>query len=88
MPAHCRRYRVRRHDIAFLRFILEGYDGLAVLTTVDPRQGTVRLTAATGGEVELEGVLQALRREYGMPIDPLDPPEAGALTVTNGAPCS
>ena len=29
--------------IHFLRFILEGYDGFAVLTTIDPKDGVVVL---------------------------------------------
>ncbi len=35
--------RIRTDQIAFLKFILEGYDNLAVLTTVDRHSGLVAL---------------------------------------------
>lgn len=35
--------RIAPARIAFLRFILEGYDGLATLSTVDPRNGIVQV---------------------------------------------
>lgn len=35
--------RIRPEKISWLRFILEGYDGLAVLSTMDARLGLVRL---------------------------------------------
>lgn len=35
--------RIRRDRIGYLRFILEGYDGLAQITTIDAGQGLVRL---------------------------------------------
>jgi hypothetical protein len=84
MESTSRLYRVRRDDISFLRFILEAYDGLAVLTTQDPRRGTVRLAVAPGGEGDLEDLLAGLRAQYGMPIDPLDPGGGHA----DGTPCS
>ena len=36
-----RYYRVDRREIAFLRFIFEAYDGLAVLETLDPEAGSI-----------------------------------------------
>ena len=56
-------YRVDRRKIAFLRFIFEGYDGLAVLTTLDPRQGQVFLSIAPGCEKEVEIVLEDLKKD-------------------------
>ena len=43
-------YRVDRRDISLLRFILEAYEGVATLTTVDPREGIVKVLAAPGRE--------------------------------------
>lgn len=34
---------IRPEKISWLRFILEGYDGLAVLTTISAKTGLVRL---------------------------------------------
>lgn len=56
-----RYYRIERREISFLRFILEAYDGLAVLTTVDPETGVVNLQIAPGCEADVELILQELK---------------------------
>lgn len=43
--------------IHFLKFILEGYDGLALLSTVDARQGIVIIRYPPGIEIELKELL-------------------------------
>ncbi|MDM8544217.1 DUF4911 domain-containing protein [Desulfococcaceae bacterium HSG9] len=56
-------YRINRREICFLKFILEGYEGLALLTTVDPEKGIVVLKIAPGCEAEANGLMQALQKE-------------------------
>lgn len=58
-----RYYRVDRREISFLKFILEAYDGIAVLTTVDPRDGVVFLTVAPGCEADVDQVMKVLARD-------------------------
>ncbi len=66
-----RRYlRVDRSGIAFVRFVLEGYDGLAVLTTLDAARGDVMLCIAPGCEDEVDEVLNDLKA--GMMIEEAD----------------
>ncbi len=67
-------YRVDSREISFLRFILEGYDGLAVLTTLDARSGKVVLTVAPGCEQDVSTVIRGLKKE--MLIEPLAPSDA------------
>jgi Domain of unknown function (DUF4911) len=55
--------RVDRREIGFLKFILEAYDGIAVMTTIDARQGIVLLRIAPGCEKEVEAVLRDLGRD-------------------------
>lgn len=55
-------YRIDRSEICFLKFIIEAYDGLAVLTTVDPETGIVMLYIAPGCEAEIETILQELKK--------------------------
>lgn len=55
--------RVDRREICFLKFILEAYDGIATLTTVDAQQGIVMLRIAPGCEGDVEGVLQDLKKD-------------------------
>jgi hypothetical protein len=55
-----------RREIFFLKFILEEYDGVATLTTVDAHQGIVLLRIAPGCEDEVETVLQDLKKDMMM----------------------
>jgi hypothetical protein len=52
--------RVRPEKIHFLKFILEGYDGLAVQSTIDPALGKIRLLCAPEVIEDLTHLLQVL----------------------------
>jgi hypothetical protein len=58
-----RRLRVDRKEIAFLRFIFEAYEGIANLTTLNAREGLIRLQIAPGCEGEVKRVLDNLKQE-------------------------
>ena len=49
---------VRPREIHFLRFILEAYEGIATVTTLQPQVGLVRLSIAPGCEAEVEHILR------------------------------
>lgn len=55
--------RVDRREVAFLKFIFEAYDGLAVVSTVDPESGIVMFHIAPGCEAEVEMILQDLKKK-------------------------
>ncbi len=59
-------YRVDRHKIGYLKFILEGYEGLATLSTLDARQGIVALYIPPGCENDTRDVMQGLVDEIHM----------------------
>jgi hypothetical protein len=61
--------RVDRREIGYVRFIIEGCDGLAVMTTVDRSAGWVRLSVAAGREAEVERLLADLAGEEGILIE-------------------
>jgi hypothetical protein len=63
MKTTARKYRVDRRQIAFLRFILDAYDGIAVVTTLDPDAGIVVLRIPPGCDREVDMILQAIGRE-------------------------
>jgi len=63
------RLRVNRRDIAFLKFILEGYDGLAQLTTVNAAKGRVAVMVAPGCEKTVRALLDDLKKELMMTMD-------------------
>jgi hypothetical protein len=45
--------------IHLLRFILEAYEGIALVTTLDPDLGLIELSVAPGCEDELAQILNA-----------------------------
>ena len=59
-------YRVDRREIAFIRFIIEAYDGLAVVKTLDPETGLIELQIAPGCEQDVAMILQDLKRNIMM----------------------
>jgi hypothetical protein len=64
-----RYFRVRRNDIALLRFLLEACDGIAFMLTVEPSQGVVALYIPPGREAEVEAFMGSLQET--MRIEPL-----------------
>lgn len=55
--------RIDRREIVFLKFIIEAYDGIAVVSTVDSMAGIVKLSIAPGCEADVEMVLQDLKKD-------------------------
>ncbi|MCP4107289.1 MAG: DUF4911 domain-containing protein [Desulfobacteraceae bacterium] len=53
-------YRVDRREIGFLKFIIEAYDGIATMTTVDSETGLVMFRIAPGCEEDLKMILNDL----------------------------
>ncbi|MGD8252522.1 MAG: DUF4911 domain-containing protein [Desulfobacterales bacterium] len=65
--------RVDRKEIGYFRFILEAYDGLAVLTTEHPQDGVVRLIIAPDREAEVDELIHRLIADERLRIEPLSP---------------
>lgn len=69
MDTQSKYFRLHREDIAYFKFIIESYEGMAVVRTKDPREAIVELMVAPGWEKDVEEVLEGLREE--MSIEPL-----------------
>jgi len=54
-------YRVDRREIAFIRFIIEAYEGLAIVKTLDPQAGLIEFQIATGCEQDVAMILKDLQ---------------------------
>ena len=78
MFAPQRRYfRLDRRDLAYLTFIVEAYEGLATLSTVEKQATLVSLTTLPCFAAELNGLIVALREEITM-TEPAPPPCAAS----------
>ena len=58
-----RYYRIDRRQIHYLKFILEGYDGVAIMKTVDSHAGLVVIHVAPGCEYEVNAIMDNLTRD-------------------------
>ena len=56
-------------QIGYVKFIIESYDGLAVLSTANPERGEILLRCHPGQVEELLALLSALRIRYDMSPD-------------------
>jgi hypothetical protein len=69
MDTQSRYFRLRRKDIAYFKFIIESYEGIAVVRTQDPHEAIVELMVAPGWEKDVDEVLEGLQEE--MHIEPI-----------------
>lgn len=65
-------YRVDRRQINFIRFVIEAYEGIAVVTTLDRTQGLIGVAVAPGCEAIVRAVISDLGRS--VMIEPAAPP--------------
>ena len=69
MDTASRYYRLHRKDIAYFKFIIESYEGMAVVRTKDSHEAIVELMVAPGWERDVDEVIEGLQRE--IQIEPL-----------------
>jgi hypothetical protein len=58
-----KQYRVDRRQISFIKFIVEAYEGLASMTTMDREMGVLRFSIAPGCEKEFDDLIRELGQE-------------------------
>ena len=56
-------YRVDRREIGFLKFILEAYDGIAMLKTQDAIRGIITFHIAPGCQKQFTEILKDLSED-------------------------
>jgi len=66
MDTCCVLVRVERHDIGLLCSLMAGYEGVAIVRTVDPQQGLVELLVAPAFYMTVLDIIQSLSQE--MPL--------------------
>ena len=70
-----RYFKVLHRDMVYLKFILEAYEGMNVMSTVDNVAGIIRIAIMEGFEADMEGVLAELGRQVSMePVEWHEPP--------------
>ncbi|MEI6306119.1 MAG: DUF4911 domain-containing protein [Deltaproteobacteria bacterium] len=69
----CRYFKVASHDIVYLKFILEAYEGMNVMSTVDNANGIIRIMIMRGFEEDMEELIKELGTRVSM--EPVDWPD-------------
>jgi hypothetical protein len=64
--------KVDRKDLSYLRWTVESYDGMALVSTLDPALAHVEIRIAPGCESMVTELLSHLAREEGVVIACLD----------------
>ncbi|UCC66784.1 MAG: DUF4911 domain-containing protein [Deltaproteobacteria bacterium] len=63
--------QIPSREIAFLTFVLDSYEGVATIRTVDPEKGIVELMVSPHQKEEIKEILSSLGDEF--PIRYLTP---------------
>lgn len=61
-----RYFKVRHRDMVYLKFILEAYEGMNVMSTVDNVAGIIRIAVMEGFEADMDALLVELGRQVAM----------------------
>ncbi|WP_155308477.1 DUF4911 domain-containing protein [Desulfosarcina ovata] len=77
MKTIVRCYRVDRRQISFVKFILEAYDNVAVVSTLDPTTALVQITIAPGCESLVTRIMGSLADDFA--VAAVDPPISTGL---------
>jgi len=70
-----RYFKVRHRDMVYLKFILEAYEGMNVMSTVDNVAGIIRIAIMEGFEADVDALLAELGQQVSMePVEWHEPP--------------
>ena len=64
-------FLVDRKEISYLRWIIESYDGMAFIKTIDSHKALIELEIPSGCEGLIYGLLDYLRENEQLRIDPI-----------------
>lgn len=62
----CRYFKVLHRDMVYLKFILEAYEGMNVMSTVDNKVGIIRIAIMSGFENDMDTLLSELSKQLWM----------------------
>ena len=66
-----RRFKTDPPLLSKLKNLLEGYDGLTIMTALEPKDGIFELLFTEGMEAEVDTVMEGIGKE--LPLDEIQP---------------
>ena len=59
-------FKLKRKDIALVQFIIEGYEGMATVTTIDPHTAIIQISIIPDFISDMSAVIKDLKNKYKM----------------------
>ena len=59
-------FKLKRKDIAIVQFIIEGYEGMATVTTIDPHTAIIQISIIPDFISDMNAVIKDLKNKYKM----------------------
>lgn len=69
METTSRFYQVNSNSIHYIRWIIESYDGIAVVTTSEPARGIIELRIAPGCESTVDELIASLNSNESVRVE-------------------
>ncbi len=57
-------YKIKRNKIAVVQFIIEGYEGMSTVTTLDPHAAIIQVSIMPGFLQEITALMESLKNKY------------------------
>jgi len=57
-------FKLKASDITLVQFIIEGYEGLATVSTVDPKTAIIQVSIMSNYIEDMEGILNHLKVRF------------------------
>lgn len=61
-------YRVEKSKIHYIRWTVESYDGMATVSTIDPREAIIEIKISPGCEEIIRNLLDSITTEEGIKL--------------------
>jgi len=71
MQTNKKTFTVARSKINYIRWIIESYDGMAIVSTIDPFKAVIELKIAPGCDTVIDELLHSLRIDENIKLDPI-----------------
>ena len=59
-------FKLKRKDIAIVQFIIEGYEGMATVTTIDSHTAIIQISIIPDFILDMSSVIKDLKNKYKM----------------------
>lgn len=57
-------YKIKRNNIAVVQFIIEGYEGMSTVTTMDPNAAIIQVAIMPDFLQEIITLMESLKNKY------------------------